>query len=454
MHYSRKTVLIVDDDRNFSASLKMHLDSDAIEAHLAHSAEECLAFCGRKPADVVLLDQKLPDAQGADLCAPILGFNERTKIIFTTAYPSFDNAVKAIREGAFDYLAKPFELEQFDLVLKHALRTLDLEKVEQFQRYRSERDSEEHVLAGSSQAIAEIRRLIGLAADADAPVLVTGETGAGKTVAAHAIHYRGKTPQAPFVSINCAALPETLIEAELFGSEKGAFTGAAARRKGLIETAEGGTLFLDEIGEMPVALQSKLLGVLDNGAYRRIGGTAELRADVRVIAATGVELEQAVKRRKFREDLYYRLGVIKLQIPPLRARASDLPELCTFLLEKIAKGRRVRLAEGEAEKLARYAWPGNVRELKNVIERAVILQQGPDLRPSEFLPSGAAPIVREKSKIEPRSAEAASAALHDVEKEHILSALSQHNGNFSRTARAIGISLSTLKRRLKSYEVG
>ncbi len=454
MHKARKRVLIVDDDRNFCLSLKEHLQVSGLEVQLAYSGQECMEFCAAGMIDVVLLDQKLPDVEGADLCKPILNSNTQTKIIFTTAYPSFDNAVKAVRAGAFDYLSKPIELAALDLAIGHALRTLDLEKVEQFQNYRSERESRENVLAGGSSRIAEMHRLIDLAANADAPVLITGETGSGKNVAARSIHYRGPVKSEPFVSINCAALPESLIEAELFGHEKGAFTGAASLKKGLFEMAEGGTLFLDEIGELPVALQAKLLSVLDDGTFRRLGSTTQLRAQVRIIAATSVDLEKAIRARRFREDLFYRLSVIKVHLPPLRDRKEDLQALCDHLVSTMAKGAQVSLAAHEIEKLAQYDWPGNVRELRNVLERAMILQQGTDIRPSELL--GMPDRKPQPSKQQPREravAPGSSKSLEDIEKEHILSALSEHNGNFSRAARAIGISLSTLKRRLKKYRI-
>ncbi len=454
MHRSRKNILIVDDDRNFCASLRDYLQSDEIAIHVAHTGKDCLALCSKNMIDVVLLDQQLPDAEGADLCSSILNYNSQTKIIFTTAFPSFENAVKAVRAGAFDYLSKPFELEELDLAIKQALRTLDLEKVEQFQNYQAEREREENVLVGTSAQIAEIQRLIDLAAGADAPVLITGETGSGKNVAARSIHYCGPDQHAPFISINCAALPESLIEAELFGHEKGAFTGAAGLKKGMFEMAEGGTIFLDEIGEMPMALQAKLLGVLDDGTFRRLGGTAALRAQVRVIAATSVDLERAIGQKKFREDLYYRLGVIKLHLPPLRDRKDDLAALCEFLINTVAKGRQVALADGEIEKLTSYDWPGNVRELKNVLERAAILQHGSEIRPSEFLktlPTKAVHHPQAQKSSMPTGT--SSTTLDELEKNHILAALEQQGGNFSRAARAVGISLSTLKRRLKKYGI-
>lgn len=452
MHSRKRNVLIVDDDRNFSLSLSEFLQSDELDIRTARTAEECLDICSKVQVDVLLLDQRLPDAEGHTLCPAILEHNPQTKIIFTTAFPSFENAVKAVRAGAFDYLSKPFEPEELSLSIKQSLRTLDLEKVEQFQNYRTDRESEENVMIGETEHIRHVRNLIDLASNADAPVLITGETGSGKNIAARSIHYRGRFRHSPFISINCAALPETLIEAELFGHEKGAFTGAAAAKKGVFEMAEGGTLFLDEIGEMPVNLQSKFLGVLDDGMFRRLGGTTVINANVRVIAATSVDIEDAIRARKFREDLYYRLSVIKLHLPPLRERRDDIPYLCDCLIRKLAKGRDLKLAEGETDRLKRYDWPGNVRELRNVIERAVILQQGTEIRPSELL-------IRTVVKAEPAVAvrpaasDGKAARLDDLERAHIISALEEQKGNYSRTARALGISLSTLKRRLKQYNL-
>lgn len=453
MHRIKRSILIVDDDRNFCMSVKEYVKTEETEVSVAHTARECLDICSKTRIDLLLLDQKLPDAEGYTLCPAILNFNTQTKIIFTTAFPSFDNAVKAVRAGAFDYLSKPFELEELGLAVTLALRTLGLEKVEQFQNYCSDKEREEHLPVGESRGIADIHRLISLAANADAPVLITGETGTGKNVAARSIHYGGQFRHTPFISINCAALPESLIEAELFGYEKGAFTGAVAMKKGMFEMAEGGTIFLDEIGEMPIALQAKLLGVLDDGTYRRLGGTALLHAQVRVIAATSVDLEKAIRARTFREDLYYRLGVIKMHLPPLRERKDDIPALCEVLITKVANGRHLRLADGQIEKLMQYEWPGNVRELRNILERAAILQQGSELKPAELLCTPARKAGHPLRAAEQKPATGSSATLEAVEKNHILSALAEHSGNYSRAARAVGISLSTLKRKLKKYQM-
>ncbi|MGC2064569.1 MAG: sigma-54 dependent transcriptional regulator [Thermodesulfovibrionales bacterium] len=461
MHKLKRTVLVIDDDRIFCSAVSDYLSSDAVGVIAVHNAADCLEICSLKKIDIALLDQRLPDQEGHTLCPAILSRNEQTKIIFTTAYPSFDHAVKAIRAGAYDYLSKPFELEELGLSVNRALRTLDLENIEQLQHYRNDKEVGEHTFIGSEGCLAEIDRMLDLAAAAEAPVLITGETGTGKNVAAKAVHYRGKGHKAPFVGINCAALPETLIEAELFGYEKGSFTGAIMAKKGVFEMAEGGTLFLDEIGDMPVHLQSKLLGVLDDKKIKRLGGDSVRAVDVRIIAATSVNLEEAIRQKQFRGDLYYRLSVIKIQMPPLRERRSDIPSLCDYLVRKYTKGKTVNLPQEEYERLKAYDWPGNVRELRNIIERAVILQRGPGIRPSELISAHIGVSQKPYSGLNsiptcnttvPTSADR-PVRLDDLEKQQIVFALEKFAGNYTKTAQALGISISTLKRKLKSYQI-
>ena len=441
-------VLVIDDDKLFCDTVRDYFQGNFKEVLIANTGKEGLEVCLRNKVDVVLLDQNLPDREGHELCPDILTYNEQTKIIFVTAHPSFEGAIKAIRTGAHDYLSKPFELEELSLTVKNALKTLALEKVAQIEEYKSHKESEEAVLVGHSEGILEILKFVGLAASENAPVLITGETGTGKNVVARAIHYRSAGRKNAFISINCAALPENLIEAELFGYEKGAFTGAAASRKGIFEMAEGGTLFLDEIGEMPVHLQTKLLGVLEDKQIRRLGGESIRPVDVRIIAATGSELE-AVLGKTFRSDLYYRLSVIRMHVLPLRERRQDIPELCNYLLKKIALGRDYSLSDLELKELMHYDWPGNVRELKNILERSFILQKGNELKPSELL--------WKKHAAQSNSNEYTSSRmikpLEEIEKQHIKSALEGLSGNLTKTAKALGISLSTIKRKIKNYNL-
>lgn len=441
-----KILLVIDDDRLFCDTVRDYFQCSLKEVLIANTGHEGLEACLNNNVDVVLLDQNLPDMEGHELCPDILSYNDQTKIIFVTAHPSFEGAVKAIRTGAHDYLSKPFELEELSLTVENALKTLALEKVAQVEEYRSSKESEEAVLVGHSAGILEVLKFVDLAASEKAPVLVTGETGTGKNVVASLIHYRGAWSKNAFISINCAALPENLIEAELFGYEKGAFTGAVASRKGIFEMAEGGTLFLDEIGEMPMHLQTKLLGVLEDKKIRRLGGEAIRPVDVRIIAAAGSELEHALDKT-FRNDLYYRLSVIRMHIPPLRERRQDIPKLAGYLLKKIAHGRDCRLGDLEVKKLMQYDWPGNVRELKNILERSFILQEGDELRPSELLMK----THNAQSDSNESSCNRVIKPLEEIEKQHIKYALEALSGNLTKTAGALGISLSTLKRKIKAY---
>lgn len=449
-HNTTRKILIIDDDKVFCDAVKDYLTNGTAEVYTAHTGANGLDICSRGKVDVVVLDQKLPDGEGVVLCPSILGYNEQTKIIFVTAYPNFDNAVEAIKVGAYDYLSKPFELGELGLAISKALRALDLERIEQVQHYKNSRESEETVLIGSEGGFAETLRLVNLAASVEAPVLITGETGTGKNLIAKLIHYKGPSRGATFISINCATLPENLIEAELFGYEKGAFTGATTARKGIFEMAEGGTLFLDEIGAMPLPLQSRLLSVLEDKQIRRLGGESMRVIDVRVLAATNADIEELVRNKVFRKDLYYRLSVVRIHIPPLRERRQDISELCDFFIHKIAKARTVKLPESELDRLVDYNWPGNVRELRNILERSIILTKDAVLRPSELL--GSDIHVASFSPCQPPVLDDIP-PLEEVEREYIRSTLGKLSGNYTKTARALGISLSTLKRKIKRYRL-
>jgi DNA-binding NtrC family response regulator len=451
MRKVKRKILIIDDNDIFCESVHDLLNDEATEVLIANTGKEGLNICAEKKIDVVILDQKLPDTEGITLCPSILDQNEQTKIIFVTAFPSFNNAVEAIKVGAHDYLSKPFEMAELELTVKQAFRTLELEKTEQIQNYRDNQETEETELVSGEGVFDEIHKMIDIAASSEAPVLITGETGTGKNVVARAIHYKSNLPQKLFLTINCAALPENLIESELFGSEKGAFTGATASRKGIFELADGGTLVLDEIGSMPIHLQSKLLGVLEEKRIRRVGGESFKPINVRVIASANNDLEDAIKNKEFRNDLYYRLSVIRIHIPPLRERKQDIPKLCEHFIAKMARDHKVKLADSELNNLLDYEWPGNVRELRNVIERSLIIQRGQPLKPSQLLRlnytterSNANIISNNEKEVIP---------LETVEKQCIKQALEKYNCNYSQTAKALEISLSTLKRKVKFYKL-
>lgn len=446
----KRTLLIIDDDQLLCDVVSQYLDGDQIDVIAANTGSEGINACSNKIVDVVLLDQKLPDVRGMDLCNSILAQNDQTKIIFITAYPSFDNAVEAIKVGAYDYLSKPFDMEELRLAVDKSLRTLELEKVEQLQTYKNRKESGDTVLVGRHGGLADVWRMVELAATVDSPVLITGETGAGKNVVAKVIHYKSIARGKAIISINCASLPENLIEAELFGSEKGAFTGAVTARKGIFEMAEGGTLFLDEIGNLPLHLQSKLLGVLDDKTIKRIGGESLRPVDVRIIAATNTEIEDEINTGTIRKDLYYRLSVIRIHVLPLRERLEDVPELCKFFVKKIAGRLDIKLPDSEIENLMEYNWPGNVRELRNIMERSIILRESSVIRPSELLSRKKEDVSRPISQ-KPETGRVLS--LDEMEKKHIQFVLNKLSNNHTRTAETLGISRSTLMRKIKAYSL-
>lgn len=451
----KQNILIIDDDLLFCDMISQHLADINLNAIAVNTAADGLKVCAQQDVDIVLLDQKLPDGEGKDLCPSILSYNEQCKIIFITAHPSFENAVEAVRVGAHDYLPKPFELDELTFTINRALKTIDLEKFKQVQTYRNIREQEENILVGKEGGLKDVHHLIEVAADHDAPVLITGETGTGKTMIARSIHYRSSKKESTFISINCAALPENLIEAELFGFEKGAFTGAVTAKKGIFEMAEGGTLCLEEIGELPYHLQSNLLGVLDDGMIKRIGGQTLRPVNVRIIATTNVDLEKAVAAKDFRQDLFYRLSVLRIHIPPLRYRVDDIPQLCRFFMWEMAPASELLLSDEELTRLLDYPWPGNVRELKNVIERSIILRERSEIYPSKLLSTR--PARRSYSHpLESRFRlikNGGDPDLIELEKQYIAYMLDQNHNNHSWTAEALGVSRSTLIRKIKQYGI-
>jgi DNA-binding NtrC family response regulator len=449
MNSEKKLVtLIIDDDELFCEAVTEHLEDEGFEVLSAHRGFDGLKLCSEHRVDVVLLDENLPDIKGHALCPSIREASERCKIVFVTAQPSFNVAVKALRAGADDYLSKPVELEQVSLIVSRAARIIALERDAGVARFQGERESKRAALVGVSPAFEQQQIFVELAGQVDATVLLTGETGTGKSVTARAIHYRSERAGRSFLEVNCAALPENLIESELFGHSKGSFTGASTNRRGLFEVADGGTLLLDEIGEMPVNLQTKLLSVLEDGRFRRVGSESEQKTDVRVIAATNQPLENLVGGA-LRSDLYYRLSVLRFEVPPLRARPEDIGPFCAHILASF--GKDLRLGEGELERLSRYDWPGNVRELRNVLERAAILQTGPTIYPSRVLMSADTQPWSEPPETESVESRGGVETLGEIERQHILRALDVYEWNYSQTARALGIALSTLKRKLKSF---
>jgi DNA-binding NtrC family response regulator len=443
-------VLLVDDDTFFCELAARHLELGA-ELAVVRSLAEARACMAAAPPDLLVVDQQLPDGSGLELVGELQRVNDGAKAIVVTGFPSLDGAVQALKDGVYDYLTKPLDLEELRRAITNALRRIELERVEQVVRYRRAADEKTLALVGISEAWNRVVAFADQAAATDAPVLITGESGSGKNLLARAIHCRGARRNEPYLSINCGALPESLVEAELFGVERGAYTGANATRKGLFELADGGTLLLDEIGEMTVSSQAKLLGVLEDGLVRRLGGAQLRRTDVRILAATNLVPEAAIAERRFRHDLFYRLAVLRIEMPPLAARLEDLPALCGYLLQQLAPGRAIGLAGGEMEALGAYHWPGNVRELRNVLERALLVQRTELLRPSALLDracrtAAVRPAARAAGEPDLRT-------LAAVENEHILRVFTAAGGNLTHAALLLGVSLSTLRARLRTLGV-
>jgi transcriptional regulator with PAS, ATPase and Fis domain len=323
---------------------------------------------------------------------------------------------------------------------------LSLERVVHLQRFQHKREGDRTILIGANGGLVAVQRLVDLAAVNSAPVLITGETGTGKTLVAKSIHYRGRLADQPFIGVNCAAIPETLMDSEFFGHEKGSYSGAVTAGAGLFEMADGGTLFLDEISEVPFHLQSKLLGVLDDHLVRRVGGKSFKPVDVRILAATNTDLHRAVDERRFREDLYYRLGVVHIHVPPLRERLGDIADLCRFFISRITPDPQVHLDEAQIRVLGQYTWPGNVRELRNIIERAILLRDGPQLLPANLIGRQG-----DHGRQQPAVDRAHDPLpLREMEHRHIRRVLVRFDHNHTRAAQALGISRSTLLRKLKS----
>jgi DNA-binding NtrC family response regulator len=370
------TVLIVDDERNILLTLSQALQLEGYRTELAAGAQVALDVLAARPVDVVLMDVKMPDMDGVTALARMRGLQPELPVIMMSGHGTIDTAVKATQLGARDFLEKPISRDRLLLALRNALEHQRM--VEEVKALRAEVGRFDMV--GQGPAMQRIYSLIARAAPSEGRVLITGENGSGKELIARAIHQHSRRKEGPFVKLNCAAVPHELIESELFGHEKGAFTGALAARRGKFELASDGTLFLDEVGDMPAAMQAKLLRVLQEGEFERVGGTDTLKVDVRVIAATNKDLEREIALGRFREDLYFRLNVVQLHAPPLRERREDLPGLIDAFLEEACRknGRRqLRLAPDAMRRMAEHDYPGNVRELRNLVERLAILCEGP-----------------------------------------------------------------------------
>jgi DNA-binding NtrC family response regulator len=443
-------LLIVDDDEDMRQTLARRFGRQGMHVTACADAEEALAKAEHVPQDVALLDLQLPGMNGIELLARLKEQQPQCEVLLVTAHGSIETAIQAMKRGAYDYLTKPFRLPELEAHIQKAY--------EKAQVARRERQWVEHVryesaryrLVGSSAVVQRVLGLIRKVAPTEATVLIRGASGTGKELVARALHTNSPRGNRPLVTINCAALQETLLESELFGHEKGAFTGAVQTKPGLIEVAEGGTLFIDEIGEMASGLQAKLLRVLEDGHYRRVGSPHEQHADVRVLAATNCSLEDELKAGRFREDLYYRLNVVTINLPALRDRRSDIPELVEhFLTTRRIGSTPYRITDDALQALIWYDWPGNVRELANVLERAQILASDACITLAD---------LPEKLAATSRAAGAdglGGEALHlqEVERRHLLRVLEREKGNKVHAAKTLGVSRRALYRLIKKHKI-
>ncbi|HXG02941.1 MAG TPA: sigma-54 dependent transcriptional regulator [Candidatus Binatia bacterium] len=440
-------LLVADDDAVARDLLVEVLTREGYQVRAAEGGEACVRIAEAEPIDLALVDLRMADLDGLGVLARLSTLRPPVPVLILTAFATVDTAIQAIRAGAYDYLSKPFRIEEIKLAVRRALETQRLQRENlQYRQALRERDRVEN-LVGHSPGMVEIYRTIARVAPLDTTVLIQGETGTGKELVARAIHQASPRAQRPFTVVDCAALPETLVESELFGHEKGAFTGATQSRRGLLEAAAGSTCLLDEVGELSLPLQARLLRVLQERVIRRVGGTEPIPVDVRIIAATNRDLRKLVDEGRFREDLFYRLNVVTIHVPPLRERAEDIPLLAQHFLRKAATaaGKTVIGLTREAlDRLAAYPWPGNVRELEHVIERAVVLTTSTLLTPEDLprelrLVAPAPPVARPDRRM----------TLEELKRWYVEQVLAETGGNKARAAELLGIDRRTLYRILR-----
>ena len=489
----RQSVLIIDDEKDVHYSFRRLLEKEPLEIYSAESGDEGLKLAKKHAPDLIVMDIRMGQQSGLDTLKELRQMNPKQVVVMMTAYGTSQTAIEAMKRGAYDYVLKPFDIPQLKVLLSEALAAARAMK--QIVAFPTKLNAEEsnQTIVGNSTAMQQVYKLVGQVAPTSTTILITGESGTGKELVARAIFQNGARATKPFIAINCAAIPENLLESELFGHEKGAFTGALAQRIGKFEQSDGGTIFLDEIGDMPMTTQTKILRVLQEGEVSRVGNNLSIKVDVRIIAATNKDLWQAVQRKEFREDLFYRLNVVRLNLPPLRDRQTDIPILVAYFINKFRLKQPTgpsQIADDAMASIQRFPWPGNVRQLENCIQRAMVLASGNTITlanlPEEISHGSHAPvstpIAAETAKsaaalsaepavaANPESTKAALSQAIEVlfnfarqdkqlkllpaaERELIVRALAETSGNQVQAAKLLGVTRATLRKRVDKFGI-
>jgi len=447
-------ILVIDDEVAQRDVLTGYLKKKGYKVFSASSGKEGIEIARTNPVDIILSDFKMPDLSGLDVLGQVKKINPEISFVIVTAYGTVENAVKAMRLGAFDYISKPVDLDELDLMIERIIEHKNLKSENQLLKTQLQEKYKITSIVSQSQKMEEVINVAARVANSKANVLITGENGTGKEVLAKGIHYLSSRRNAPFVAVNIPALTETLLESELFGHEKGAFTGADKMKKGRFEIAHGGTIFLDEVGDIPQSIQVKLLRVLQEHQFERVGGTEKIEVDVRIIAATNKNLEEKIKDGSFREDLYYRLNVISVKIPPLQERKEDILPMIESFIEKYCKENnkeKLEISKEAADVLMKYNYPGNVRELENIIERAVVLTRSKVITLND-LPMNIKGFKEEKT-IAALGKGSLTEQIEAIEKQLIFDALQQSSGNQTKAGKLLGLTERNLRYKLKKYNI-
>ncbi|MBI5185209.1 MAG: sigma-54-dependent Fis family transcriptional regulator [Nitrospinae bacterium] len=457
-----ENILVVDDEKSMRDFLRIMLEKEGYDVSTAENGEEALHLIRNESFDLVLTDIKMPKSGGMDLLGAIKEFSPQTPVVLITAYGTTESAVEAMKRGAYDYITKPFNVDEIKLVIQKGLERKRLAEENIFLKGELREKYVFSNIIGRSPEMLRVFDLIRKVADARTSVLITGKSGTGKELVAKAIHYNSRRRNGPFVSISCGAMPETLLESELFGYQKGAFTGADANKAGLLEMADGGTFFLDEIGDAPLSVQVKLLRVLQEMEFKRVGGTKDIHVDVRILAATNRDLLECVKNGTFREDLYYRLNVIIINLAPLSERKEDIPHLVEHFIKKycLSEGKEIKgISKKAMAALEGYHWPGNVRELENVIERMVVLEAGqviieeslPENIRDARLGSGSGQAIIEEADLRGENKIDLEKLLKSTEKNLILKAMDSAGGSIKKAGELLGLSFRSMRYKLHKH---